>query len=95
MHGRPDAVSPSVRVLHHVVQAGLQPLGPGADVHPADRLGVDVGDPDDPVLCEQRRQALVVVHHHRVGGLAPQRLDPEAIANVLNVVHRGAVRGAA
>jgi hypothetical protein len=58
----------------------LQPLDPGADLLPAVELDVDVGDPSRAVLCEQRREAIVVAHHPRVGELAAQRLDLERSA---------------
>jgi hypothetical protein len=37
---------------------------------------------------EQRREAVVVAHHPRVGELAAQRLDLDAISNGLKVAHR-------
>ena len=40
------------------------------------------------VLCEQRREAVVVAHHRRVGELAAQRLDLDAIRDGLKVAHR-------
>jgi hypothetical protein len=58
----------------------VQPLDPCPDLLPADSLGVDVGDPHRAVLGEQRRHAIVVAHHHRVGELATQRLDLDASA---------------
>jgi hypothetical protein len=75
--------------LHEVVPETLpQPLDPGADLLPADELDVDDGDPPHSVSCEQRRDAVVVAHHPRVGELAAQRLDLDAISNGLKVAHR-------
>jgi hypothetical protein len=67
-----------VRWLHEVLQESLLPLGPGAERLPADGLGVDMWDPRRAVMYEWRRHA-VVAHHHRVGQLAAQRLDPDAV----------------
>src|ERR1017187_1259984 len=92
MYARPTAVSPSswivprVHGLHEVVPDTLQPLDPDADLLPADELG-DVGDPPRAVLREQRGEAVVVAHHSRVGELAAQRLDLEAVSDGLNVAH--------
>ena len=77
-----------MRGLHEVVPETSQPLDPGADLLPADELHVDVGDPPRAVLREQRREAVLVAHHHRVGELAAQRLDLEAISDGLKVAHR-------
>src|SRR5262249_46804955 len=49
------------------------------------------GGPRDPprvVVCEQRRKAVPVAHHRRIGELAAQRLDLEAISDGLKVAHR-------
>jgi len=40
------------------------------------------------VVCEQRREAVVVAHHQRVGELAAQRVDLGAISDGLKVAHR-------
>src|SRR6266704_3035159 len=45
-------------------------------------------DPPRAVLCEQRRETVVVTHHHRVGELTAQRLDLHAISDGLKVAHR-------
>jgi len=79
---------PRVRGLHEKVpQILLQSLDPGADLLPAGELGGDGGDPPDAVRCKQRREAVVVVHHLRVGELAPQRLDLDAVGDGLKVTH--------
>src|ERR671919_1933962 len=77
-----------VRGLDEVVPEALHPLDTGADLLLADGLGVDVGDSHRAVLCEQRREAVVVAHHHRVGELTAQRLDLDAVSNGLKVAHR-------
>src|SRR6266702_8596158 len=77
-----------VHGLREVVQESLQPLAPGADLLTADGVGVDVGDPHRAVVCKQRRDAVVVAHHRRVGELAAQRLDLDAISDGLKVAHR-------
>ena len=78
-----------VRGLHEEVpQFLLEPLDPGADLLPSGELGVDGGDPPHAVRCEQRREAVVVVHHLRVDGLAAQRLDLDAVSDGLDVAHR-------
>jgi hypothetical protein len=78
-----------VRGLHEVVPETLRkPLDAGADLVPADELDVDDGDPPHGVLCEQRREAVVVAQHPRVGELATQRLDLDAIGDGLKVAHR-------
>src|SRR5579875_2756568 len=77
-----------MRGLHEVVHEGRHPLAPGADLLPADELGGDVGHPQRAVGCEQRRRAAVVAHHHRVGELAAQRLDLDAVGDRLKVAHR-------
>src|SRR5262249_19659854 len=77
-----------VRGLHEVVPQSLrQLLDPGADLLPAGELGVDGGDPPHAVGCEQRREAVVVAHHPRVGELAAQRLDLGAVGGGLKVAH--------
>jgi hypothetical protein len=55
-------------------------------------LDVDVRDPPRAVRCEQRREAVVVAHHHGVGELAAQRLDLDAICDRLKVAHRAPPR---
>src|SRR5262249_57056759 len=40
------------------------------------------------VVGEQRRAAVVVVHHRRVGELAAQRLDLDSVSDGLKVAHR-------
>src|SRR5215471_1491170 len=78
-----------VRGLHEVVpQILLQPLDPGADLFPAGELGADGGDPPHGVVREQRREAVVIVHHPRVGELAAQRLDLDAVSDGLKIAHR-------
>src|SRR4029453_1646544 len=77
-----------VRGLYEVVQQRLPSLDRGADLLPADSLGVDVGDPHRAVGCEQRRRAVVVAHHPRIGELAAQRLDLDAVSDGLQVAHR-------
>src|SRR5258708_1046119 len=76
-----------VRGLHEVVEETLLPFAPGAELLPANGLNVDGGDPHHAILGEQRREAVVVAHHHRVGELAAQRLDLDAINNALKVAH--------
>jgi hypothetical protein len=44
-------------------------------------------DPPHAVRREQRREAVVIVHHLRVGELAPQRLDLDAVGDGLKVTH--------
>jgi len=63
-------------------------LAPGADLVPADELDGDVGHPQRAVRGEQRRHAVVVAHHRRVGELAAQRLDLDAVSDGLKVTHR-------
>src|SRR5262249_45408681 len=46
------------------------------------------GDPLRAVVCERRRKAVPVAHHQRIGELAAQRLDLEAISDGLKVAHR-------
>jgi hypothetical protein len=77
-----------VHGLHGVVPETSQPLDPGADLLPADELDVDVGHPPGAVVGEQRREAVVVAHHSRVGELAAQRLDLDAVSDGLKVAHR-------
>src|SRR6266568_1451360 len=74
--------------LHEELPLGLQPLAPGADLIPADQFGGDVGHPQRTVGCEQRREAGAVAHHRRVGELAAQRLDLDAVRDSLKVTHR-------
>lgn len=78
--------------LHEEVPLALQPLAPGTDLLAADLLDGDVGHAQGTVRCEQRRQAGSVAHHHRVGELAAQRLDLDAVRDGLEVVHRGPSR---
>jgi hypothetical protein len=63
-------------------------LANGADLLPAGEFGGNVGHPQHTVWREQRREAVVAVHHYRLGELAAQRLDLEAISNRLKVSHR-------
>ena len=74
--------------LHEVLHEGLPALAPGADLFPADELDGDVGHPQRAVRGEQRRHAVVVAHHRRVGELAAQRLDLNAVSDGLKVTHR-------
>ena len=56
---------------------------PGAARHQRVRRGVvsaGVGDPHRAIGCEQRRDAVVVAHHRRIGELAAQRLDLDAVS---------------
>jgi hypothetical protein len=76
-----------VRGRHDVVPETLQSLNRGADVLPADEL-LRCGHPPRAVLCEQRREAVLVAHHRGVGELAAQRLDLEAVSDGLKVAHR-------
>jgi hypothetical protein len=46
------------------------------------------GHPQRAVRREQRREAVVVAHHRRVGELAAQRLDLDAVRDGLKVAHR-------
>jgi hypothetical protein len=47
-----------------------------------------LGIRNTPVGGEQRREAVIVAHHRRVGELAAQRLDLDAVRDGLNVTHR-------
>jgi hypothetical protein len=76
-----DVAAVAVRVLTDHAYAGTKLL-------PAGELGVDGGDPPHAVRGEQRCEAVVVVHHLRVGELAPQRLDLDAVGDGLKVTHR-------
>jgi hypothetical protein len=58
------------------------------DFLPASEFDADVGHPNRAVVCEQRREAVVVAHHQRVGELAAQRVDLGAISDGLKVAHR-------
>jgi hypothetical protein len=44
--------------------------------------------PHRAVRREQRRQAVVVAHHHRIGELAAQRLDLDVVGDGVKVAHR-------
>jgi hypothetical protein len=46
-------------------------------------LGVARGNPPHAVRCEQRREAVVVVHHLRVDGIAAQRLHLDPVSDGL------------
>ena len=73
--------------LHQVVHESRYPFAPGADLLPPGELGGDFGHPQRAVGYKQRRDAVVVAHHHRVGELAPQRLDLDAVSDGLKVTH--------
>jgi hypothetical protein len=75
-----------VGVLDEELDEVRHPLAPGADLLLADELGGDIGHAQRAVRCEQRRGAIVVAHHRRVGELAAQRLDLDAIGDGLKVV---------
>src|SRR5215467_3082592 len=77
-----------VRGLHEEVPPRHQPLAPGTDLLPAVELGGDVGHPQNAVVGKQRHKAVPVAHHHRVGELAAQRFDLDAVSNGLKVPHR-------
>jgi hypothetical protein len=74
--------------LHEVLHEGLPPLAPGADLFPADEFDGDVRHPQRAVRGEQGRHAIVVAHHCRVGELAAQRLDLDAVSDGLKITHR-------
>jgi hypothetical protein len=52
--------------LHEVVPRPLQPFDSGADLPAANGRGIDVGHRYSAVAGEQRGEAVVVAHHHRV-----------------------------
>src|SRR5690349_21689984 len=73
--------------LHEVIRESLPPLAEGANLLRAGGLDGALGDPHYAVAGEQRREAVMVVHHHRVGELAAQRLDLDAVSDGLRVAH--------
>src|SRR6266511_5495073 len=93
MYARPDAVSPSRAIVPGCVFCTKElhkiryPPAPGADLLLAEELDRDVGHPQRAVQGEQRRKAVVVAHHHRVGELPAQRPDLDAIRDGLKVTH--------
>lgn len=62
-----------------------RPQGPQLLV--AHRLPAGVWDSHRAVIGEQGRESIVVVHHRRVGKLAAQRFDLDAIHELLKVGH--------
>src|SRR5262249_62187897 len=74
--------------LHEVVHETRHSLAIGADLLLARELNGDMGHSPYAVRCEQRRHAVVVTHHYRVGELTAQRLDVEAVDDGLKIAHR-------
>ena len=72
-------------VLHEELHELRHPLAPRADLFLAGEFDGDVRHPQRAVGRKQRRGAVVVAHHHRVGELAAQRLDLDAIGDGLKV----------
>jgi len=77
-----------MRSLHEVVPQTLHAFDPGADLVPAYHFDVDIRDTPYTIEREQRREAIVVAHHERIGELAAQCFDLEAIGDGLKVAHR-------
>src|ERR1700761_4620850 len=71
--------------LHQELHELRHPGPPGPDLVLADQLGRDVGHPQRAVRSEQRCGPVVVAHHGRVGELAPQRLDLDAVGDEVQV----------
>src|SRR5262249_788502 len=86
--GPPGACRDMLPEAQRDTGGNVQPLAPGLDLLPADQLDGDVGHPQHAVRREQRRHPGPVAHHRRVGELAAQRLDLDAVSDSLKVTHR-------
>ena len=93
MYERPTAVSPSSWI---VPECGVcttwsqRPCSRSIAARISSWLtnALSMWHPPRAVLCEQRREAVLVAHHRGVGELAAQRLDLEAVSDGLKVAHR-------